>query len=123
MRRFFTTLTALAKGVRTERDRSTRGGRPDRPRSRGRREYRTKGNVDEAARRLREVRRRAERIGGDGSVPVPDHGVVCDDDGPGYLFATADDVEVDKIDDVHYTKVYSGEWLHTEAAVDVEGWC
>jgi len=123
MRRFFTTLTSLAKGVRTDRDRSSRGGRPDRTPRPGRREYRTDDNVDEAARRLRQAKRRAKRFGGDASAPVPDQGVVCDDDGPGYLFATASDTEVGERDGVRYTKVHSGEWVHTEAAIDVGEWC
>jgi len=83
----------------------------------------TTEEIEDAAAKLRDVRQHSEDDGPAAeSRPVPDHGVVCSDEGNGYLFATAADTEVSQFSNTAVTDVASGEWIETDSVVDVEGW-
>jgi len=81
------------------------------------------GEVDSRAEKLRRAKKRAESVGTPASSqPVPDGGVVCSDERDRYLFASAADTCVLEFSNTTVTDVQSGEWIESDAAIDVEGW-
>jgi len=80
--------------------------------------------VDDDAEKLRQAKDRAEagQTTSDKRQPVPDQGVVCAEEGNSYLFATAADTEIHECSNTSVTEVSSGEWIETDATVNVEGW-
>jgi len=81
------------------------------------------GKVDNAAEKLRRAKQRTDSVGTPtGNRSVPDQGVVCSDERDRYLFSSAADTRVLEFSNTTVTDVQSGEWIESDAAIDVEGW-